>query len=90
MQWLGYGQDGWLPLGEWDIPLLQIVSTSSGAAQPAHDWIYVAASFGRSSRDVKLITHVHAVSSFSIKGSIPPLPDPPSRIAQGVFLYPMT
>lgn len=48
----------------------------------------LAASLGRSSRDVKLTTHVHAVSSFSIKCSRPPLPDTPSRTAQGVFLYP--
>ena len=43
---VGYGQDGLLPLGEWVVPLLQIVPNSSGDAQPAPDWINVDASLG--------------------------------------------
>ena len=63
---VGYGQDCRLPLGEWDIPLLQIVPTNSGASQPARHWIHVDVSLGRSSRDMKLTTHLHAISSFNI------------------------
>jgi hypothetical protein len=87
---VGYGLDSRLPLGFGLSFYTKLSPPALEPTQPSPEWIHIDASLGRSSRDVKLTTHVYAVSSLKIKESILPLPDTLSRTAQGVFLYPMT